>query len=46
MTVKRKKFAPEFKRRVVELFKNSDKPAPEIAKELGILAESLYKWKA
>ena len=43
MTLNRKKFDPEFKRKAVELFMNSNKPAPEIAEELGISAESLYK---
>jgi transposase len=40
-----KTFTPEFKQEAVRLMKTSDRPAAEIARELGIPRNRLYKWK-
>ncbi len=48
MTSKRqpyKTFTKEFKQEAVRLFESSDRPAAEIAMELGIRRNQLYKWK-
>ena len=48
MTRKRKPYkvyTPEFKREAVRLMEESDRPAAEIAMELGIRRNQLYKWK-
>ena len=48
MTKKRapyKTFTKEFKLEAVRLMKLSDKPSSEIAAELGIRRNQLYKWK-
>ena len=42
---KRKTFTKEFKLEAVRLLKESDKPASELALELGIRRNQLYKWK-
>ena len=42
---KRKTFTKEFKLEAVRLLEESDKPASEIARELGIRRNMLYKWK-
>ena len=42
---KRKKFPSEFKREAVRLMESSDKPSSEIARELGVRRNQLYKWK-
>ncbi|MET0936626.1 MAG: transposase [Luteibacter sp.] len=39
-------FTPEFKREAVRLMDHSGRPAAEIALELGIRRNQLYKWKA
>ena len=40
-----KTYTPEFKREAVRLMQTSDRPAAEIARELGIPRNRLYKWK-
>lgn len=42
---KRKKFTKEFKQEAVRLLKESGKPAAEVARELGIRRNQLYKWQ-
>jgi len=39
-------YTKEFKQEAVRLMTESDKPAAEIARELGIRRNQLYKWKA
>ena len=41
----RKTFTREFKLEAVQLLKEADKPAAEIAMELGIRRNQLYKWR-
>jgi transposase len=48
MTRKRKPYKTcpkEFKLEAVRLLKESDRPAAEIARELGLRRNQLYKWK-
>ena len=42
---KRESHAREFKTEALRLWKESDKPAAEIARELGIKRTLLYRWK-
>ena len=42
---KRKSFSPEFKRETVRLMESSGKLATDLARELGIPRNRLYKWK-
>mgnify|MGYP001582580063 CR=1 FL=1 len=42
---KRQSFAKEFKLEAVRLLECGDKPAAEIARELGIRRNKLYKWQ-
>jgi transposase len=42
---KRKRFTPEFKREAVRMLQRSEKAPAEIARELGIHRNQLYKWK-
>jgi transposase len=41
----RKKFTSEFKREAVRLMESSQKPSSEVARELGVRRNQLYKWK-
>ena len=41
---KRKTFTKEFKLEAIRLLEDSGKPAAEIARELGIRRNMLYKW--
>lgn len=43
-TKKRRKFTPEFKAEAVELMRSSDKPIAQLAEDLGISEQSLYRW--
>ena len=48
MTIKRrpyKTYPKEFKLEAVRMMETSDRPASEIASELGIRRNLLYKWK-
>ena len=42
---KRTRYTQEFKRQAVELLENRDKPAVELARELGVRQNQLYKWR-
>ena len=39
-------YSREFKQEAVRLMMESDRPAAEIARELGLRRNQLYKWKA
>ena len=41
----RKHFTPEFKREAVQLLESGSRPASQIARELGIKRNQLYKWQ-
>lgn len=45
MLKERRTYPPEFKREAVELLKNSEKSAKEMAADLGIEANLLHRWK-
>jgi transposase len=42
---KRKSFSSEFKREAVRLLDTSQKPPADLARELGVRRNQLYKWK-
>lgn len=42
---KRKSYTREFKLEAVRLLEQGDKPAADVARELGIKRNQLYKWK-
>jgi transposase len=42
---KRKSFSSEFKREAVRLLESSQKPPADLARELGVRRNQLYKWK-
>ena len=42
---KRTRYTQEFKRQAVELLENRDKPAVDLARELGVRQNQLYKWR-
>ena len=42
----RQTFSEEFKREAVRLLEQGDKTAAQLARELGIRRNQLYKWKA
>ena len=41
----RKVFSPDFKREAVRLFENSGKEIAQLARELGVRRNQLYKWQ-
>lgn len=41
----RRRFTPEFKRQAVQLLNAGQRPMAEIARELGIARNRLYKWQ-
>ena len=41
----RRRFTPEFKRQAVQLLNAGQRPAAEIARELGVPRNRLYKWQ-
>lgn len=43
--LERQRFNPEFKREAVRLLDQGDKEAAQLARELGIKRNQLYKWK-
>jgi transposase len=45
MTTKRKRFSAEFKRQAVELLESGGRSGTEVARELGIRQNQLYKWR-
>ena|SRR5689334_15071710 len=42
---RRKKFTPEFKHEAVQLLQNGNRSGSEVARELGIARNQLYKWQ-
>lgn len=42
----RRQFSPEFKREAVQLLESGSRPGSELARELGIARNRLYKWQA
>ena len=42
---KRKNFSPEFKREAVRLLEQGNKEAAQLARELGVKRNQLYKWQ-
>lgn len=38
-------FSPEFKREAVQLLESGEKDAAQLARELGVRRNQLYKWK-
>jgi transposase-like protein len=42
---KRKSFSPEFKREAVRLLETAQKSSADLARELGVRRNQLYKWK-
>ena len=42
---KRKRYTKEFKQEAIKLLASGDKPGVEIARELGIKRNQLYKWR-
>jgi transposase len=45
MTVERRKYTEEFKREAVQLMESSGKPIAELARDLGINDNNLYRWR-
>jgi transposase len=45
MAIERRKYTEEFKREVVQLMESSGKPIAEIAREMGINDNNLYRWR-
>lgn len=43
--IKRKSFSPEFKREAVRLLETAQKSSADLARELGVRRNQLYKWK-
>ncbi|WP_423823680.1 transposase [Salinisphaera sp. SPP-AMP-43] len=43
---KRKQFSKQFKLQALELFEESGRQATEVARELGVRRNQLYKWQA
>lgn len=43
--MKRKSFSPEFKREAVALLARGDRPAADLAREIGIPRNCFYKWR-
>ena len=41
----RKRYSKQFKLQAVELLEQSDKPAADVARELGVMRNQLYKWQ-
>jgi len=44
-TKKRAEYSPEFKREAVRLLEQGDKEASQLARELGVARNKLYRWK-
>ena len=42
---KRQTFSKEFKQEAVRLLETTDKPAADLARELGVRRNQLYKWQ-
>jgi transposase len=46
MTSERRKYSEEFKREAVRLMESSGKPIAEVARDLGINDNNLYRWRS
>jgi transposase len=46
MAVDRKSYTEEFKREAVRLMESSGKPVAQLARDLGINDNNLYRWRA
>jgi transposase len=46
MPIKRQTFSKAFKAEAVRLLEQSGKPAADLARELGVRRNQLYKWQA
>ena len=42
---KRKTYTSQFKREAVRLMESSEKPSSDVARQLGVRRNQLYKWK-
>jgi transposase len=45
MTIERRKYAEEFKREAVQLMETSGKSIAQLARDLGINDNNLYRWR-
>ena len=45
MAIERRKYTKEFKREAVQLMESSGKPIAELARDLGINDNNLYRWR-
>jgi transposase len=45
MTIGRRKYTEEFKREAVRLMETSGKPVAQLARDLGINDNNLYRWR-
>ncbi len=45
MTTERKSYTEEFKREAVRLMESSGKPVAQLARDLGINDNNLYRWR-
>ena len=45
MATERKRYTEEFKREAVRLMENNGKPIAELARDLGINDNNLYRWR-
>jgi transposase len=45
MATERKSYTEEFKREAVRLMENSGKPVAQLARDLGINDNNLYRWR-
>ncbi len=43
--IKRKSFSPDFKREAARLLETAQKSSADLARELGVRRNQLYKWK-
>lgn len=41
----RKRYSKQFKLQAVELLEQSDQPAADVARQLGVMRNQLYKWQ-
>jgi transposase len=46
MTTERRKYTEEFKREAVRLMESSGKPIAELARDLGVNDNNLYRWRS
>jgi transposase len=46
MAIERRKYTEEFKREAVRLMESSGKPIAELARDLGINDNNLYRWRS